>query len=278
MNTSTSLDTQMAYRAKAINASGGIAGAMASGMVPKQLNLSLSEVIVLGLLRQGVKNYIGIFGHGSTQIGEVLRIYEAEGLVKMYNVRHETEAVHAATALNWVRGEKCAVVTSIGPGALHALAGSLAPASNGIGVWFLLGDETTEDEGPNMQQIPGHDQNGFHRLFSAMGKTYTLHTPRAIGTALRRGLAATQHPYRSGPFFLLMPMNTQASMIQDFNLDELPDQPSFKSGPASDDRAYEQAVTHITEAQKILVKIGGGGRGAGPWCTQTQALRHDIGL
>jgi 3D-(3,5/4)-trihydroxycyclohexane-1,2-dione acylhydrolase (decyclizing) len=46
------------------------------------------------------------------------------------------------------------VVTSIGPGALHALAASIAPASDGIGVWYLFGDETTEDEGPNMQQIP----------------------------------------------------------------------------------------------------------------------------
>ena len=278
MNTSTSLTTQMAHRAKAINASGGIDGAMASGRLPKQLNLSLAEAIVLGLLRQGVKNYIGIFGHGSTQIGEVLRIYEAEGLVKMYNVRHETEAVHAATALNWVRGEKSAVVTSIGPGALHVLAGSLAPASNGIGVWFLLGDETTQDEGPNMQQIPGHDQNGFHRLFSAMGKTYTLHTPQAIGTALRRGLAATQHPYRSGPFFLLMPMNTQAAMIQNFNLDELPDQPLPQSGPAGDDRAYEQAVQHILRAKKILVKIGGGGRGAGSQLLEFLSITNGVAV
>ena len=54
------------------------------------------------------------------------------------------DASHAAMALRWVTGEKAAVVTSIGPGALHALAGSLVPASDGLGVWYLLGDETTE--------------------------------------------------------------------------------------------------------------------------------------
>ena len=86
-------------------------------------------------------------------------------------MRHEIEAVHAATALRWVTGEKAAVVTSIGPGALHALAGALVPLSDGIGIWFLLGDETTEDEGPNMQQIPRHEQDLFLRLFASMGNT-----------------------------------------------------------------------------------------------------------
>ena len=55
-------------------------------------------------------------------------------------------------------------MTSIGPGALQALAASLVPASDGIGVWYLFGDETTEDEGFNMQQIQKHDQGLFLQL------------------------------------------------------------------------------------------------------------------
>ena len=41
---------------------------------------------------------------------------------------------HAATQLAWQYGEQAAVVTSIGPGALQAFAGSLVAASNGVGV------------------------------------------------------------------------------------------------------------------------------------------------
>jgi len=103
-----------------------------------------------------------------------------------------------------VTGEKAAVVTSIGPGALQALAASIAPTSDGLGVWYLFGDETTEDEGPNMQQIPSHEQHGFLRMISAMGRTYTLHTPLALPTALRRGLNTVDHPHRAGPFYLLL--------------------------------------------------------------------------
>ena len=250
-------------RAEAIAAAGGLEKAMGSGALQRRVDLTLSEIVVLGLLRQGVRRFFGTFGHGSTDIGEVLRVYEAAGLLRTLAVRHETEAVHAAAALRWTTGEKAAVFTSIGPGALHALAGALVPASDGIGVWFLLGDETTEDEGPNMQQIPGLDQAGFLRLFAAMGPTYQLHTPAAAPTALRRGLNATAHPHRPGPFFLLLPMNVQPVIVPDFNLDELPDTPPPPLGPAADDGRYHAAAEAIVQAEKVVVKIGGGARYSG---------------
>ena len=250
-------------RARAIAAAGGLEAAIASRAVARRIDLTLSEIVVLGLLRQGVTRFIGVFGHGSTDIGEVLRVYEAAGLLRTFPVRHETEAVHAATAMRWVTGEKSAVFTSIGPGALHALAGALAPASDGIGVWFLLGDETTEDEGPNMQQIPGSEQDRFVRLFSAMGCTYKLHTPAAAGTALRRGLNTTDHPFRPGPFFLLLPMNIQPVVVPGFNLDALPGTPPPPLGPAADFGRYAEAAAAIAKADKVVVKIGGGAGRAG---------------
>ena len=230
-------------------------------MLPKRLGLTLSEAIVLGLLQQGVKVFFAVFGHGSTEVGEVLRIYQRAGLVKVLGVRNEIEASHAATALRWVTGEKAAVVTSIGPGALQAMAASLVPASDGIGVWYLFGDETTEDEGFNMQQIPKHEQGLFLQLAATMGRAYTLHTPAALPTALRLGAATVDHPSRPGPFYLLMPMNTQPAWMPDFNLNELPDTHPSTLGAAEGD--YSQAADWIREAKRIVIKVGGGGRAAG---------------
>jgi 3D-(3,5/4)-trihydroxycyclohexane-1,2-dione acylhydrolase (decyclizing) len=175
---------------------------------------------VLGLITQGVKIYYTVFGHGSTEIGEVLRVYEEAGLVRVYGLRSEIEASHAAAALRWATGEKAAVVTSIGPGALQALAASLVPASDGLGVWYLFGDETTEDEGYNMQQIPPPRTGGFLRMMSGMGRAYSLHTPYALPSALRVGAATVDHPWRPGPFFLLMPMNTQAAWMEDLTCEK----------------------------------------------------------
>ena len=269
---------QRVERSKLIAASGGVTPAMDSGSLGKRVDVTLSEAVVLGLLQQEVRHFIGIFGHGSTDIAEVLRLYERAGLLRMYPVRHETEAVHAATALRWVTGEKSAVITSIGPGAMHALAGALAPLSDGIGVWFILGDETTEDEGPNMQQIPGHEQDRFLRLFASMGNTYKLHTPGAVATALRRGLATTEHPFRAGPFFLLMPMNTQSLPVTGFNLEELPTIPPPRLGAAADRGAYKNAAAAICHANKIVVKIGGGGREAGPELLEFMELADAVAV
>lgn len=250
-------------RAQAITDSGSIEEALGWGALPRRIDTTQSEVIVLGLLRQQVRTFLCVLGHGSTEIAEALRIYQHAGLLRTLGLRSEIEASHAATALRWVTGEKAAVVTSIGPGALQAMAASLAPASDGIGVWYLLGDETTEDEGPNMQQIPKHEQHNFVRLFSTMGRAYTLHTPMAVSTALRRGLNTVDHPHGAGPFYLLLPLNTQPVPMPSFNLDELPFGSPPPLGAASDGGAYEKAATTLLRAKRPVVKIGGGARGAG---------------
>ena len=54
--------------------------ALDRGLLPKHLSVSLSEGLVLGLLRQGVRKYLAIFGHGSTDLGEVLRVYTDAGV------------------------------------------------------------------------------------------------------------------------------------------------------------------------------------------------------
>lgn len=257
------LTRQRRRRADAIAEAGGFEEALSSGALPRRIDTTLSEAVILGLLRQGVRIFLCVLGHGSTEIGEVLRIYEEAGLVRTCNVRHETEASHAATALRWVTGEKAAVVTSIGPGALHALAGSLVPASNGIGLWYLFPDETTQEEGPNMQQIPAVEQHPFLHLCSVMGRAYCLHTPEAVGAALRRGLNTVDHPHRAGPFYLLLPMNTQPSPLNSFNLDELPVGAPPPLGAAADGEAYARAAEALLNAERVVVKVGGGARKAG---------------
>ncbi len=248
-------------RAAVIARAGGLAAARTQGLIPRRVGLTLSEALVLGLLQQSVRNYFAVFGHGSTEVGEVLRIYQEAGLVRVLAVRSEIEASHAAAALRWVRDEKAAVVTSIGPGALQALAASLVSASDGLGVWYLFGDETTEDEGFNMQQIPRHEQGLFLRLAAAMGPAYSLHTPLALATALRRGAAAVDHPTRPAPFYLLLPMNTQAAWMPEFDLDELPTACTAALGLTQGDLA--QAVHWIHAARRPMIKVGGGARHAG---------------
>ena len=250
-------------RARIIAESGSIGKAVEAGKLSRFQELSLSEALVLGLFNQGVRNYVGIFGHGSTDLGNILLHYEKAGLVKMYNLRHETEAAHCVTMLKWHYGETAAVVTSIGPGALHAFSGSLAAASNGIGVYHIYGDETTHDEGPNMQQIPKAEQGGYLSLIKTMGAGYRLHTPEAVFTGLRRGASTVFNPYFPGPFFFLLPMNIQPVLLKPCNLLELPEKPEYPRPCCTEEDVYRKAAEWLGEAREITIKIGGGAVGCG---------------
>ena len=259
MLTRSHSESAVRERARAVAKAGGIEQALAKGF-PKLIECSLSEALVLGLLKQGVRKYFAIFGHGSTDLGNVLRIYEEEGITRTINCRNEVEMAHAATALRWQYGEISAVVTSIGPGAMQAFAGSLAAASNGVGVYHIYGDETTFGEGYNMQQVPKEEQGLFGRMTAVMGQSYVLHTPEGIRDALRRGALCVNHPYRAGPFYLLLPLNTQPAKLT-VNLAALPAKPELPKLAPADDKAIEQAAKLISGASKVAIKAGGGTRG-----------------
>ena len=218
----SSMDERAGWLADA----GGLNAAIDAGRLGEPVALPLAEALVLGLMRQGVTKYLAIFGHGSTAIGEVLRVYQAHGLVRCWQFRNEVAMAHAATALRWVYGEPSAVVTSIGPGAMQAMAGSLAAASNGVGVYHLYGDETTHGEGYNMQQVPKPAQGLFGQMTSLMGESWTLHSPGALRAALRRGAMTVFHPWRAGPFYFNLPINTQPAETL-IRLDALPAAPEF---------------------------------------------------
>jgi 3D-(3,5/4)-trihydroxycyclohexane-1,2-dione acylhydrolase (decyclizing) len=253
-------DNPVRARARAIRAAGSLAAALEQGAVEKLIETTLSEALVLGLLKQGVRKYFAIFGHGSTDLGEVLRIYEEEGVTRTLNCRNEVEMAHAATALRWQYGELSAVVTSIGPGAMQALAGSLAAASNGVGVYHIYGDETTYGEGYNMQQVPKQEQGAFGRMTAIMGQSYVLHTPEAVRDALRRGALCVNHPYRAGPFYLLLPLNTQPKRLT-VNLATLPERPELSPMAPAADNVTGDAAAVIRKSPKVAIKAGGGTRG-----------------
>ena len=134
------------------------------------------------------------------------------------------------------------MVTSIGPGALAGagrLVGRRAPTAWGCGICWATRRPKTK--APTCSRSRREEQSLFLKLYSTMGQAYSLHTPWALPTALRRGLNTVDHPHRGGPFFLLMPMNVQPIALQQFNLDELPTGAPPPLGAAADDRRLRSA-------------------------------------
>ena len=259
-NTETEVSRKARVRAKLIASSGGLSQALSAGGLNGLIDVTMSEALVLGLLKQGVSKYFAIFGHGSTDLGEILRVYCEEGVVCVFNCRNEVSMAHAATALSWQYVEVCAVVTSIGPGALQAMAGSLVASSNGVGVYHIYGDETTWGEGYNMQQIPKAEQSVFGRITALMGQSYVLHTPQAIREALSRGANCVRNPVKAGPFYFLLPLNEQPQTMQ-INLNTLPNDQVVDPCVTVNDSSFVAAAKLISSTSKIVIKAGGGTRG-----------------
>src|SRR5262245_62791255 len=93
-----------------------------------------------------------------------------------------------------------------------------------------------------------------------MSQSYALHTPEALRDALRRGALCVNHPYRAGPFYLLLPLNTQPSRLI-VNLAALPVRPQLPKLAPADDALIGQAAAMIAKAAKVAIKAGGGARG-----------------
>lgn len=248
-------------RALAIAQAGSIDAALHQQSIEQFATVSASEALVLGLIRLNVKKFFAIFGHGNTDLGEVLRVYAEAGVVSVNEFRNEIEMSHAATALKWTTGENVAVLTSIGPGALQALSASLTASSNGVGVWHIYGDETTHDEGYNMQQVPGLGQAQFSKMVAEFGQSYLLHTPEAIAECLRRGAVTTAHPTRPQPFYVLFPINVQPQQVASLRLDRLP-QPLEVEPSAAAARDIGKAAAALAGASNVVIKVGRGATGA----------------
>ena len=261
MNSSHDFPETQAKRAQWFKSHGGVNAVVEAGLLSNTVSMGLTEVLVLGLIRQGVTKFLMILGHGSTEFGETLRVYESAGLVRGFQFRNEVEMAHTATALRWVYDEPCAVVTSIGPGALQAMAASIVSSSNGIGVYHIYGDETTHGEGYNMQQVPKREQGMFGQITSVMGSSYTLHTPQAFREALRRGATRVFHPSKAGPFFLNLPINTQPAKVT-LRLDSLPERPQPFVPYLLSDALIKKAAALISQASQVAIKVGGGSRKA----------------
>ncbi len=258
MNSSDDFPETQAKRAQWFKSHGGVNAVVEAGLLSNTVSLGLTEVLVLGLIRQGVTKFLMILGHGSTEFGETLRVYESAGLLKGFQFRNEVEMAHTATALRWVYDDPCAVVTSIGPGALQAMAASIVSSSNGIGVYHIYGDETTHGEGYNMQQVPKREQGMFGQITAVMGSSYTLHTPQAFREALRRGATRVFHPSKAGPFFLNLPINTQPAKVT-LRLDSLPERPQpFVPYLLSDD-LIKNAAELISKTSQVAIKAGSTG-------------------
>jgi len=122
-----------------------------------------------------------------------------------------------------------------------------------------------------MQQIPKPRQGAYGALTEILGRSYVLHTPEALREALRQGLSTVRHPFKSGPFYFLAPINTQPRMVR-VNLAALPSSHGVGPTAMADEGVFQAAAARIAAHDRIVVKVGGGGRRFAEWVRKLAEL------
>ena len=84
MNSSQGFPETQEKRAQWFKSHGGVNAVVKAGLFSNTVSIGMTEVLVLGLIRQGVTKFLMILGHGSTEFGKTLRVYESAGLVKWF--------------------------------------------------------------------------------------------------------------------------------------------------------------------------------------------------
>jgi 3D-(3,5/4)-trihydroxycyclohexane-1,2-dione acylhydrolase (decyclizing) len=79
---------------------------------------------------------------------------------------------------------------------------------------------------------------------------------------MRRGAIRTRHPYKAGPFYLLLPINRQPERIAAFNLAALPGPYRPAAAMVADPLVLAEAAALLRRHHRIAIKAGGGARSA----------------
>ena len=105
-----------------------------------------------------------------------------------------------------------------------------------------------------------NEQDLYGKITSLMSESYVFHTPESLREGMRRGYLKTKHPNKAGPFYCLLPINTQPKIIKGLNLVTLPSSNKFTLTNELNEKNIKNFRTLILSTDKIVIKVGGGGR------------------
>ena len=123
------------------------------GKLSRILDITVSEAVVMGLLLQGVNKFIVCLWPWHHRNRGSVAYISTSRRIKVYNVETKSKHPMQRQRSDGSQAKKLRLLLLLVP-ALSSTGCFPCPAPNGLGVWYILGDETTEDEGPNFQQIP----------------------------------------------------------------------------------------------------------------------------
>ena len=210
---------------------------------------TISQVLVDGLVAQGVTQVFGVVGDALNSVTEAIRTTDG---IEWIGVRHEEVAAYAAGAQAQLTGRLGVCAGTVGPGSIHLLNGLYDAAKSHAPVLAITGQVPLAELGSNFFQEVDNDH--LFRDVSVFGQTITspAQLPHVIEQAIeaalsQRGVAVLSIPGDVGPIEV-----------------EVPPVRIFANASHSrpDDDLIARAAAMLNEAGKVTILAGIGARDA----------------
>ena len=210
---------------------------------------SISQVLVDGLIANGVSQVFGVVGDALNSVTEAIRVTDG---IDWIGVRHEEVAAYAAGAQSQLSGTLGVCAGTVGPGSIHLLNGLYDAAKSHTPVLAITGQVPLAEMGSNYFQEVDNDH--LFRDCSVYNHTITsaAQVPRVIAQAIeaamsQRGVAVLSIPGDVGPIEV-----------------DVPPVHVFRgtTGVRPDDEAVGRATKMIDDASKVTILAGTGSRDA----------------
>lgn len=211
------------------------------------VELTGAQIIVEGLIRQGVTDIFGIPG------GVTLPIFDAlyDSKLNVILTRHEQGASHMADGYARSTGRVGVCVATSGPGATNLVTGLATAHMDSIPVVAITGQVATHLIGNDAFQEA--DATGIMRPVTK--HNYMVKDindlPRVIMEAFH--IAATGRP---GPVHIDIPVDVQKTKLS-FEWPEKVDIRSYKPKTSGHPRQINRALDLLNAAKKPLLYVGG---------------------
>lgn len=225
-------------------------------MSKQNVNLNGGDIVVKGLVKEGITTVYGIIGGELTRIYDAIERWGREEGIKTVMVRHEQAGGHMADAWARVTGELGVCLGTAGPGVTHLVPAIAAAWADSVPM-LVIGAQVARNFDDSGILQGGLDQM---KLMEPITKLQiSVEEPYEIPHAIKRAIKVAMSGRRA-PVFLEL---RETALVRDASerlLKELWEPSQYRAlyKPGANPEVIENAVELLKTAKKPILLSGGG--------------------
>ncbi len=215
--------------------------------------MRVTDVIADWFAAQGIRHYFGYAGSAALALLDGLVGHpEIEGI----QPKHESHAVHMASAYYRTTGQIAPVIVTKGPGILNCVTAMATAKQDTAAVMLLAAGSPTHHIGKSFQELTQHGFEDVVNVFRPIAKKawYQVRPDTVVDTLNQAYKVATSG--RPGPVFIYLPLDILLAEV-DVEHGIRPHR-AVTSRLRADEPSIGEIVRLLGEAERPLLVAGGG--------------------